>query len=292
MSARAAGTPPVITRARELLAGYDVVFCDVWGVLHDGAKAYPAAGEALARFRERGGFVLLLSNAPVPAASVARLLDRRGVRRDAWDTILASGDLTRQHVGERGYQRLHHIGPDRDLALFAELAIRRVALEDAEAVLCTGLVDDAGETGESYRPLLVQARARGLPLVCANPDLVVDVGGTLLPCAGLLGALYEELGGEVFWAGKPHAVAYETARRQVEQRLGRPVPLARILAIGDAPRTDIAGAVGFGIDALFVAHGIHREDVMPGGTLDEERLARLLADAPGRLAAVMAGLAW
>src|SRR5262249_19175592 len=162
---------------------------------------------------------------------------------------------TRQHITSHGYQRLHHIGPERDLALFAGLGVSRVPLAEAEAIVCTGLIDDANESGESYRPLLEAAKARGLRLICAKPSLVVDVGGTLLPCAGTLAAYYEEMGGTVLWLGKPYRVAYEAAQASAEKLLGRPVGLARILAIGDAIRTDIAGAVAYGIDALFIAHG-------------------------------------
>lgn len=284
--------PPILAGAGELLTDYDVIFCDVWGVLHNGAVAHPAAGDALARFRGQGGGVVLVSNAPLPSSSVARLLNQRGVHRDAWDAIVSSGDLTRTHLQEQGYRRVHHVGPDRDLGLFRGLDVKRVSLAESEAIVCTGLIDDVNETGETYRPLLEAAKARSLPLVCANPDLVVDVGGTLFLCAGTLAALYEDMGGSVFWAGKPYRVAYESAHREAQELLGREVDLSRILAIGDAIRTDVAGAVAFGIDALFIAHGIHREEIMPGGRLEEDRLARLIATAPGSLKAAMVELAW
>jgi HAD superfamily hydrolase (TIGR01459 family) len=284
--------PPILDGAGPLLECYDVVFCDVWGVLHNGVIAHPAAGEALSRFRAGGGLVVLLSNAPVPWTSVARVLELRGVRRDAWDAVVSSGDLTRDHIVQRGYRRLHHIGPARDLSLFKGLKVARVGLAEAEAILCTGLNDDANETGETYRPLLEHAKALGLPFVCANPDLVVDVGGTLLPCAGLLASVYEDLGGQVFWAGKPYRVAYERAHARAEELIGRSVDPSRILAIGDAIRTDVAGAVAFGIDALFIAHGIHRAEIMRGGRLEEAALARLIATAPGKLKGAMTELAW
>jgi HAD superfamily hydrolase (TIGR01459 family) len=292
MSTHSNGLPPIVTGAGNLLQSYDVVFCDVWGVVHNGRAAYPAAGAALASFRARGGTVVLLSNAPMPEPDVARLLDDRRVRRDAWDALVTSGDITRAHLEAQRFSAVHHIGPDRDLGVFEGLPIRRVPLAEAQAIVCTGLDDDRNETGETYRPLLAEALARRLPMVCANPDLVVDVDGVLLPCAGAIAAIYEEMGGDVYWAGKPYAPAYEMALRTAERLRSKPVLRGRILAIGDAPRTDIAGAIAFGIDALLIAHGIHREDLMPAGTLLPERVARLLAPPAPRPVAVMPELAW
>ena len=285
-------TPPILDGAAALLSQYEAIFCDVWGVLHNGARAYPAAGDALSRYRSEGGRVVLVSNAPLPSHSVAALLDHRHVRRDAWDTIVSSGDLARAHIVEHGYERLHHIGPDRDLGIFADTKVRLVALEEAQAIACTGLIDDERETGESYRPLLLAARERNLPLICANPDLVVDVGGTLLPCAGIVATMYEAMGGSVYWAGKPYAIAYQSAHRRAEDLLQRPVDRSRILAIGDAIRTDVAGAVNYGVDVLFISHGIHRDELMPAGSLDRDELARFLAAAAHKPKAIMAELAW
>lgn len=282
---------PVLDGAGELLAAYDVVFCDVWGVLHNGIKPYAAAGDALARFRAAGGTVVLVSNSPAPSSAVASLLDHIGVRRDAWDAAITSGDLTRTHLVERGYQRIHHIGPPRDLRVFAGLDLERVDLPRAAAIVCTGVVDDRSETGETYRPILLDARERALPLVCGNPDLIVEVGGELLACAGMVAALYEEMGGSVYWAGKPHAPAYEGARQLAESARGEAVPRNRIIAIGDAIRTDLAGAADYDVDCLFIAHGIHRDELMPAGRIDADSLARLLQSTPHRPVAAMPGLA-
>ncbi len=285
-------TTSIITSARDLLARYPVLFCDVWGVLHDGMHEYSAAGDALERYRAAGGIVILVSNAPTPAASVARVLDEKHVRRSAWDAIVSSGDVTRQHLSTRGFSAIHHIGPDRSLPLFEGLAACLVDFDAADAIVCTGLVHDMVETGESYRPLLERARARRLPFVCANPDLVVEVGGRLLPCAGAVGVVYEDLGGEVYWAGKPHPPAYELAFAIAAQIAGRPIAAREILAIGDAAATDLAGAARAGIDALFIAGGIHRAQVMPGDRIDARLLAALFAarHVPAVAAAPM--LAW
>lgn len=292
MSSGAQTTPIVIQHAGPLLMEYDVLVCDVWGVVHNGATAYAEAGDALARFRAAGGTVVLLSNAPLPSDRVAQLLGEKQVRRDAWDVIVTSGDITRRHVQVMGYSSLHHIGPDRDLALFKDLSAHRGALDDAQAIVCTGLVDDVNETAESYRGVLEQAKARDLPLVCANPDLIVDVGGVLLPCAGVLAALYEDIGGPVYWAGKPHAPAYEMALAAAAAvRMTEVVP-ERVLAVGDALRTDIAGAVAYGLDALFIAQGIHRDEVMPAGRIDSVRLNGIFRAAAFRPVAAMEGLVW
>ncbi len=283
---------PILDGAARLLRDYDVVFCDVWGVLHNGVGPYAAAGDALARFRAAGGTVVLVSNSPSPSSSVAVLLDRIGVRRDAWDAAITSGDLTRSHIAERGFRRVHHIGPRRDLHVFAGLDVERVELARASAVVCTGVVDDRRETGETYRPLLEEALERALPLVCGNPDLVVEVGGELLPCAGIVAALYESMGGRVHWAGKPHAPAYAGAQRLAESIRGGRVARDRILAIGDAVRTDLAGAAGYGVDCLLIAHGIHRDELMTGDRIDAVRLAALLRSTPHRPVAAMRALAW
>lgn len=285
--------PPIIGNAGDLLERYDVLFCDVWGVVHDGHAALPPAADALIRFRRKGGTVVLVSNAPVPNRQVARMLDERKLPREAWDAIVSSGDIALRHVAERGYEQLYPIGPqDRDAALFEKVVALRLELAGADAILCSGLNDDLSEGAEHYRALLSQARERGLPFVCANPDLVVDVGGRLFLCAGALGDLYEEMGGEVFWAGKPHAVAYETALAEAQELRGQDVARDRLLVIGDAVRTDLKGAKTFGVDALFIAGGIHRDDTVEDGRICPARLQSLFDnDAPPAKAA-MAHLSW
>jgi HAD superfamily hydrolase (TIGR01459 family) len=210
------------------------------------------------------------------------------VRRDAWDTVVSSGDIALRHIAQMGYRRLHRIGPARrDSRLFQRLPGGDVPLAEAEAIVCTGLVDDANETVESYRGLIEEGVARGLPFVCANPDLVVDVGGTRFLCAGSVAAEYERLGGPVFWAGKPHPAAYETALRRTAELRGAEPPRHRILAVGDAVRTDLAAAQGLGVDALFIAAGIHYDEVAAGGQVDPARLAALF-EPPGTPPAIAA----
>ncbi|MEZ5854032.1 MAG: hypothetical protein R3D67_04530 [Hyphomicrobiaceae bacterium] len=196
--------PEIIESCGPLLARYDVLLCDVWGVVHDGNAAHLDAGLALAAFKSGGGTVILVSNAPTPSDNVARVLDQKGVRRDAWDAIVSSGDLALDHVRASGWTRVHHIGPPkRDRAFFEALGGPSVPIDQAQGITCTGLVDDRAETPQTYRPVLQQALARSLTFVCANPDLVVHVGEDLLPCAGSLAALYEDMGAASFGRESP-----------------------------------------------------------------------------------------
>jgi len=281
-------TPPIIAAAGQLLARYDVVFCDVWGVMHNGRRAYAQAGAALARFRAHGGTVILVSNAPIPAHGVERVLEKTGVRRDAWDAIVSSGDIALSHIAEKGYRRMHWVGPSkRDYALYVRLGEPGASLAEAEAIVCTGLRDDRNETVASYRALIEEGVARALPFVCANPDLVVDVGALQLPCAGSIAAEYERRGGQVFWAGKPHPAAYGTALARAGELRGTAPALSCILAIGDAVRTDLAAAQGMGVDALFIASGIHGRELVAGGAIDADKLAALFGP-PGTPPAIAA----
>jgi len=282
-----------MTHAGDLLTRYDVLFCDVWGVVHNGLAAYVPACAALIRFRAAGGTVILVSNAPVPEAQVGRMLDSRAVPREAWDAIVSSGDIALARVAAQGYGALHCIGPrDRDSALFAKLTARQTSVEEAEAILCSGFTDDRTETAETYRGLLARALERKLTFVCANPDLVVEVGGRLYLCAGAIADLYHSMGGEVYWAGKPHANAYVTALEKAEALRGADVPRSRILGIGDALRTDLKAAQGAGVDALFVTGGIHRHDVMTEGRIDPVRLAGLFDCNPVPAIGAIGELVW
>ncbi len=287
-------TPAILDHAADLLSRYDALFCDVWGVVHNGRRAYAQAGEALARFRAGGGSVILVSNAPIPATGVERVLEKTGVRRDAWDAIVSSGDIALGHIAEKGYRRMHWVGPsERDYALYVRLPAPSAPLAEADAIVCTGLRDDRRETVADYHGLIEEGVALGLPFVCANPDLVVDVGALRLPCAGAIAAEYERRGGEVFWAGKPHPAAYAAALRTAGELRGAVPPLSRILGIGDAVRTDLAAARGLGVDGLFIAAGIHTEDALAGDAIDAGKLAALFAhpDTPPAVAA-MTHLRW
>lgn len=291
---QARSAPPVLLTAGDLLARYAVIYCDVWGVVHNGFRAYEHACEALEEFRRRGGTVVLVSNAPLPQERVAEMLDGKGVPRSAWDAIVSSGDIALSHVAQAGYQRVYCVGPrDRDATFFRKLKARATILDDAQAIVCTGLEDDANEKPEQYVPLLEAALPDKLPFVCANPDLVVDVGGQLYPCAGSIAIIYEEMGGPVFWAGKPHPSAYGTAQQVAEKLRGAAFDPGQVLAIGDAVRTDLAAAAGAGVDSLFITSGIHRDELMTANEIVPARLAALFAgDGIPQPLAAMSLLRW
>lgn len=284
---------PIIDSARELLLRYDIIVSDVWGVVHDGVCANGPTCEALRHAREEGVTVVLLSNFPGSGAMAAELLDQKGVPRASWDRIVTSGDITRAHIVETGVSRVYHIGTQYDRGIYEGLPVELVAADRAEMVVATELHDYWNETPEDYRPLLAGLRARNLPFLCGNPDYVVHVGEHLLPCAGALALIYEELGGEVYWAGKPYRPAFEAALKAADAARGLPRAGARLLMIGDTVRTDLAGAQASGLDALFVVGGVHRDEtILPDGRIDVARVKALCVEAGLRPVAAMAELVW
>jgi HAD superfamily hydrolase (TIGR01459 family) len=283
----------LVDRFAPLARDYDVLFCDVWGVVHNGLVAFPAACEALMRFRAGGGSVILITNAPRPGATVGRILDRLGVPREAYDAIVSSGDVTRGIVEQRRPQSLFHLGPERDKPIFAALDVVFAPLETADYVVCSGLFDDTVETPDSYRDMLARMRERSLFMVCANPDVVVERGDSLVYCAGALADAYAALGGEVLYCGKPHAPIYQAAlSTAATARGGHAAPLARVLAIGDSVRTDLTGAKSFGIESLFVVSGIHAAELGGRDTLDLGALNAIFSGAAVAPIGVMRGLKW
>jgi HAD superfamily hydrolase (TIGR01459 family) len=268
---------------RDLVAGVDVLLSDIWGVVHNGLVAFPEACEALHTFRSRGGTVILITNAPRPADSVQRQLRKLGVADDTYDAIVSSGDLTRQYVADHPGRKVFWLGPERDNSIHRGLDPVLSPLEQADYIICTGLYDDETESAEDYRGMMLKALERKLTLICANPDIVVERGDRLIYCAGAIAELYRELGGEVIFYGKPHRPIYQRAMQLAAKHLGRPAELARVLAIGDSVRTDLAGAHGFGIDCLFVTRGIHAEDFEGVDQLDPASVKELFGHPPRAL---------
>lgn len=278
-----------VERLRDLTAGVDVVLSDIWGVVHNGLVAFPEACEALQAFRQQGGTVILITNAPRPADSVQRQLRKLSVADDIYDAIVSSGDLTRHFVADHPGRKMFWIGPERDSSIHRGLNPVLAPLEEADYIVCTGLFDDETESAEDYRGMMLQARERTLPLICANPDIVVERGDRLIYCAGAIAELYRELGGEVIFYGKPHRPIYQRAMALAAERQGHAIELSRVLAIGDSVRTDLAGAHGFGIDCLFVTRGIHAEDFEGIDQLDPASVKELFGHPPR---ALMRELRW
>lgn len=285
-------TLKIISGLSEIAAGYDALICDVWGVLHNGYRSESAAVEALYRFRAEHGPVVLLTNAPRPIVDVESLLKRVGVPLDCYDAIVSSGAVAREDVENRiaaagRTLRVYHLGPDRDGGVLGGLDIVRVEVAEAEVVLCTGLYDDTTESAENYTGLFQEMKARDLTMLCANPDIVVQRGDRLIWCAGALAQAYEKLGGEVVYYGKPHLPIYDATLAAARKAAGREV--ARPLAVGDGADTDILGANRAGIEALFVAQGIHAAQL---GELTAEGLAQLFAVPEAHPRWAMRALVW
>lgn len=286
-------TSPIFTRhLRDVIDGVDVILSDIWGVVHNGLEAWPDACAALTKFRQRGGKVVLITNAPRPAPSVQRMLRRMHVADDVYDAIVSSGDLTRGYIEEHRTQKVFHIGPERDHSLFEGFGVTFGDVESADYIVCSGLFDDETETAEDYRATLTRARERDLFLVCANPDIVVERGEKLIYCAGALAELYVSLGGKVLFAGKPHSPIYQRALELAAKAGAASVDPKRVLAIGDSVRTDLEGANGEGFRCVFVTSGIHAGELGERANPDAASVAKLFKGASKPPFAVTPKLMW
>ncbi len=271
---------------------YDAVFCDVWGVIHNGEHAFEPACDALAAFRATGKPVILISNAPVEAARVERLFEPLGVRADAFDRTATSGDATRNEMRKRAPGPVWKFGTNQswvsDDPLFADLGLAFKTGDDAAFIVALGLPDPEHGDPEDYRSELAEAARKGLPMICANPDMKVRVGDRLLWCAGALAEIYEQEGGDVVYPGKPHDAIYDLARDHLAGLDFAGSGKTRILAIGDSPATDIRGARLQGLDSLYVATGLTQ-----GDTSDfEGQTERLMAEFDTQPTYAMPALLW
>lgn len=256
--------PQFISGLAEIAPGHDALICDVWGVIHDGARHHPDAAAALGRFRRDHGPVILLTNAPRVPDEVAAQCASYGLPGDCYDAIVSSGgaaraELKRQAASFKGRLPIYYIGPDRDLPVIGGLNVTRTDIGHAQVALAIGLVDDMTETPADYADRLATMAARGLVMLCANPDLVVHRGTRLVYCAGSLAKAYEELGGKAIYYGKPYRPVYAQALDEAAKVLGRKP--GHPLAVGDGLMTDVKGANGAGMPVLFVADGVHGEEI-------------------------------
>jgi HAD superfamily hydrolase (TIGR01459 family) len=290
---------PTLSGLRDLAGRYDAILCDVWGVLIDGKKHFPAAAQAMIRFRAQGGRVLLVTNASRPDDEVRRQLLGLGLPAEAFDDLVSAGELTCCAIVARDGAACYHLGPPRDDGLFEEAGrrlgapVRKVAPEAADYVVCTGLFAEREERPEDYDARLAALKARGLTMLCANPDIVVAIGDDLVYCAGALAERYAAIGGEVVMFGKPHPPIYAAARARLAALAGAPVADARIVAIGDGAYTDLAGATRAGIDCLFVTGGVHAGELAAAdGAVDQAALGRLSAAAGARPVALVREVFW
>ncbi|MFD1911692.1 TIGR01459 family HAD-type hydrolase [Halodurantibacterium flavum] len=289
----------IIRALAEISDSYDALFCDLWGCVHNGHAAYPAAVAALQAFRAKGGTVILMTNAPRPAPAIIATFGRLGIPDDAYDAVVTSGDAAQAGMvmGVVG-RKVYHLGPEKDLPFFTEIPddlralgeVTRVPLQEAEGIVCTGLFDEMTETPDDYRATLLHAKNEGMKLLCANPDIVVDYGETRIYCAGALAERYTEMGGQSLYFGKPHPPIYDLARRRLAA-MDKVIDDRRILCVGDGIFTDVQGGVSEGIDALFITGGLaanefgddpeHPHEALLLPWLDERQLTP--AAAIGRL---------
>lgn len=262
-------------RLEQAAENHDVLFCDVWGVVHNGEWSHRAAVNALKRVRDTGKPVILITNSPRRNDSVCEQMTGLGVPPDAYDRVVTSGDVTRGLI-EQAPRRIFHLGPERDASLFDGLDIELCEEFEASAVVCTGLFEDEEETPEDYADMLARLRSRDLPFICANPDIIVERGQRLIWCAGALARDYGLLGGRTLIAGKPHAPIYAAALDAASKVRGSEVDRKRVLAIGDGMLTDVKGAEQNGYDVLYISGGIHARDYGDPGNPDIEALEAFL----------------
>ena len=281
----------IIRSLEEVAGGYDGILCDVWGVYHNGIRVFPGASRALAEYRRKGGTVVMLTNAPRPAGEVEEAIRRLGGSTADYDAIVTSGDAARSFLAGGAWGcRAFHVGPPRNLPLVRGLSLELVPFEAGEFILCTGLFDDRSESPDDYTALLGDALARGMPMLCSNPDRFVDIGHVRVPCAGSIAAAYEAMGGRVAYYGKPYPPVYEAALDALDRCAGRCVPRERVLAIGDGILTDVPGAANLGLACVFVTGGLAASEIRhEDGAPEADGLAQFLAEHG---AAPMAAMGW
>ena len=282
--------PNMLGGLAEIADQYDALIVDIWGVLHNGKQPFEGVDAALLNYRQQGGKVLLLSNAPRPGPSAVKRLEVIGNRRDGFDDILTSGDAVRALMSDMGREgkKICHIGPDKDADLITDLAVEFIDEDAADAILFSGPYDDTTETPDDYADMLARIKARNLPLLCPNPDRTVQFGDQVIYCAGAIAEAYENIGGEVVWVGKPYPMVYARARVMLRDMTGLEDP--RLLAIGDGPKTDILGAEAAGIDALFIGGGLASAS---GADIENpEAIAAILAEENTQARYAMRYLVW
>lgn len=269
----------IISSLSEISDQYDAILCDLWGCLHNGLSPFPAAEAALAEFRAKGGSVILLTNAPRPAAGVKTHLASIEVDVEDYDGVVSSGDAAKAALAAGLFgKNVYHLGPERDLGFFEGTDTNRVDLQLAESIVCTGLFDDEKETPEDYRDTLLYAKNKGLKLLCANPDIVVDRGDRRIYCAGALAQAFSELGGDSQYFGKPHPPIYTLARQMLTEQRGVVLEDARILCVGDGIKTDVPGGLNEGMGTLYVTGGLSAEITGTKTQPDPDKLSAHLKD--------------
>ena len=257
--------PIKINNFSEIDEKYDSIICDIWGVIHNGQELFKSSIECLLKYKNIGYPVILVSNAPRPSGEIKVILKKMGLSEKCYDKIITSGDLTQKILNDGNLgSNCYHIGPDRDLNVFDGVNVERVDFDSADFIFVTGLYDDENENDESYLPLLQEAKKRNLKLLCANPDIWVQRGKDLIPCAGAISQKYQSIGGNSINIGKPFAPIFDEAVKQIKLISGRDANST--IVIGDGIDTDIKGANNYNLDSLLTLGGLFSgqktEDIM------------------------------
>ncbi|MCY4462455.1 MAG: TIGR01459 family HAD-type hydrolase [Albidovulum sp.] len=272
----------IISEFHEISDRYDAILCDLWGCLHDGCRPFLEAVSAMRSFSKGGGVVVLLTNSPRLHCAVARQLDQIGVPREIWNLIVSSGDAAQDALfAGRVGKKVIHIGPPINLKFFEPpedsdaAEIERVSGAEAEGFVCTGLFDEESDKLDDYLPMLEKGARAGLKLLCVNPDIVVDRGEKRFYCAGAIARLYESIGGESLYFGKPHRQIYNLAAKRLE-KLAPGISKDRTVCVGDGIATDILGAENQKLDCVFVSGGLAARETGTAHSPDPTKLARFL----------------
>lgn len=287
--------PVLLNGLADVASDYDAIFCDIWGVIHNGRQHFPTAYEALRRYKADYGPVILISNSPRPQGDLVTQLASLGIMDDGYSAIISSGDATREYLRRFAPQGpAWRIGDPREQNLYAGIDIDLSGTpQNAAFISCSSPFDDENDTLDQYQHAFTIAAERKLVMICANPDKIVQRGDKIIMCAGSLADYYATLGGEVIMAGKPYAPIYDLCYVATEKLTGKPIDKSRILAIGDGLPTDILGANGQGLDVVFIAAGIHAvEATNDQGTLDPLLLKALLEVESAQAKYVAEALRW
>jgi len=269
---------------------FNVAFCDVWGVVHNGEHVHEQAVMALQMFRENGSAVVLVTNAPRPSAEIVEDLLAMGVPQNAFDALVSSGEVTRDLIADYQGKTVYRLGPQSDDGLFAGIDVQFGDLAQANAIICSDL--EYGRTPDDYAQEVQDWKARGLPFICANPDKFVEIGDQLIYCGGALADVYEEAGGQVIMAGKPFPPIYQIASQLAQENCGIEAKNQRVLAIGDSARTDATGAAKIDAGFLFISGSIHAHELGYLNAPDQAKMKTLLAPTGANVVGFSPFLNW
>ena len=237
---------------RSVFKNYDLFFIDLWGVMHNGIELYKEAVNVLTKISEAKKDYILLTNAPRPNKNVENFLEKMGLEKAKREKVFTSGEAALNFLKKKHLNQIFfHIGPPRDFGLFVDFKKNETKnINKSDYLLCTGLYDNYVQDLNYYKHLLIKHISK--KMICTNPDLIVDRGNKREYCAGSVAMVFEKIGGQVTYFGKPHPEVYNQSIKTTGKK---------IIAIGDNLRTDIKGAINMNYDSLFITGGIHNKEI-------------------------------